>query len=280
MSEKRAIDLAYEIIWGTRPLKDVHVALGEIIARENAELIKLRDTAPVTGDAAWFQRYNANVKAMGKAGYVGEEPLAPQRDAGLTDIGTYALNAGMLNSAHEVRLKHAEADRRAALDAERGPPDVTRSSGTLNVGGLVGLAEDVAEWQEQMYKRIMGVPEPERRCKTPRYELEAVDDKRQARRGPVKIDEATRALAKTSGAVKGHRVVMTDWFQPFTNAYRPKLSRYGVKMKVIDKQEQHGVVWLKCEFPLESGERVRRWFPDDGRLILWGMYSPASHAKT
>jgi hypothetical protein len=280
MSEKRAIDLAYEIIWGTRPLKDVHKALGEIIARENAELIKLRDTAPVTGDAAWFQRYNANVKAMAaKAGYVGEEPLAPRRepDDGVRGLHEYGVAKSWLG-------KHAKAlvDTPEAFVQTQGAcasPAVTAEPFRFEYDAY-GLAEDVAERREQMAKRVAGVPEPERRCKTPRYELEAVDDKRQARRGPVKIDEAIRARTKTSGAEKGSRVAMVDRRKPFTNAYRPKLSLYGVKMKVVDKQEQHGVTWLKCEFPLESGERVRRWFADDGRLILWGMYSPASHAKT
>jgi hypothetical protein len=250
MSEKRAIDLAYEIIWGTRPLKDVHVALGEIIAREQAELIKLRDTKPVTGDAAWFAQYRKNVGAIAKeaalhgraVGYVGpdgEMELVPQGFPHL-DIGgdeqKQAKAAGFgfvepsaFQKAAENALRHAEA---------------------------------------------------ERRCKTPRYELEAVDDKRQAKRGPVKIDEAIRAQTTVSGAWKGHRVVMVDWRKPFSDAYRPKLSRYGVKMKVIDKQHQHGVTWLKCEFPLESGEKVRRWFADDGRLMLSIEDSTTSHAKT
>jgi hypothetical protein len=283
MSEKRAIDLAYEIIWGTSPLKNVHKALGEIIARENAELLKLRDTAPVTGDAAWFQRYSANVKAMAaKAGYVGEEPLAPQRDAGLNDIGTYALSKGMLNSAHEVRLKNADAERRVVLKIEKRmkPFSVERSSGTPEQAKAAGFGFVEPDALQRAHEASLHRAEAERRCKTPRYELEAVDDKRQAKRGPVKIDEATKDLTWTSGAEKGSRVAMIDWRKPFTNAYRPKLSRYDVKMKVVDKQEQHGVVWLKCEFPLESGEKVRRWFPDDGRLILWGMYTTASHAKT
>jgi hypothetical protein len=67
--------------------------------------------------------------------------------------------------------------------------------------------------------------------------------------------------------------VLGAWDSDPDNGIIAYLSERG--LAILDKK-----IGDEVEFPLGTGEKVRRWFADDGRLILWSENSTGSHAKT